>query len=70
MHCQDPAAAIQKLWLLVASFFLCFRALRAPYSYYQITVSNDAPEYPPERYIESKSYMYKVFFDVCSDDGC
>lgn len=39
--------------LLVPIVIRRIRALRAPYSYYQITVSNDAPEYPPERYIEN-----------------
>lgn len=62
--------SVEKLWSLSCKFvFLCFRAWRAPYSYYQVTVSNDVPDYI-DNTISSKSYMYKVLLDVCRGDGC
>lgn len=39
--------------LLVPIVIKFVRARRAPYSYYQVPVANDAPAQPPERYIES-----------------
>ncbi|XP_020632026.1 sugar phosphate exchanger 3-like [Orbicella faveolata] len=46
-------AFLSFICLLVPIVIKCVRARRAPYSYYQVTVANDAPEYPPERYIDN-----------------